>query len=394
MNIFSASFWGQPYWQGIGAMVGLIGVLASPLLTILYDRLFGKKEHQQHINAYKALLLPDRRPSAGEFFWWFILFQAAASYGLSIVARRLLLITPADPNTLLILSFVFLCVVAWGLSAIRRKSLAKLLIGQFLLAFLIFVLIFLGQKGNQAMTENFTWLKHAIGQYLPSDVKQFPVISSLRTIDLHAVPVDLRPQSPRSALTLFLVVYLGTLAFFLFCYTLYKRHHARQVDAFVFLSEKKRKDQMDLLDYQIKQKNLEIKEIERQEKGTAEQVEQRVALSLEREQLAVEQRRLEVTSTRLDVEKKRIQYILELSAQLIDTLYEGGGDPTVRAELLRNTLPIFKEFGHPEQESTALILDHLQRFGQQPRAIVAAMIDPATDPTTSKERNVDVHLQQ
>ena len=54
MSIFSSS-----YWQGIGAILGLLGALASPLLTILYDRLLGKKEHQQHINAYKALLLPD-----------------------------------------------------------------------------------------------------------------------------------------------------------------------------------------------------------------------------------------------------------------------------------------------------------------------------------------------
>jgi hypothetical protein len=373
MNIFSSSFWGGSYWTGIGAVLGLLGVLASPLLTILYDRLLGKKEHQQHINAYKALLLPDRPLSAGEFFRW-LFVQAAASYGLSIVARRLLLINPADPNTLLILSFVFVSVVTWGLSAIRHKSLAKLLICQFLTAFTIFFLIFLGQKGNLLVTENFTWVKHAVGQYLPSGVKQFPVISSLRTLDLHAVPVDLRPKSAQSALSLFLVVYLLTFAFFLFCYTLYKRHYARQVSAFVLLSEKKRKDEMELLDYQIKQKDLEIKDLDRQEKGTVEQIGQKVALALEREQLTVEQQRLEVMSTRLDVEKKRMQYTLELTAQLIDTIYEGGGDPAVRAELLRNTLPIFKEFGHPERESTVLILDHLQQVQPLPRAIPATTL--------------------
>ena len=369
MSIFSSS-----YWQGIGAILGLLGALASPLLTILYDRLFGKKEHQQHVNAYKALLLPDRPLSAGEFFRW-LFVQAVASYGLSIVARRLLLINPADPNTLLILSFVFVSVLTWGLSVIRHKSLAKLLICQFLTAFTIFFLIFLGQKGNLLVTENFTWVKHAVGQYLPSGIKQFPVISSLRTLDLHAVPVDLRPKSAQSALSLFLVVYLLTFAFFLFCYTLYKRHHARQVSAFVLLSEKKRKDQMELLDYQIKQKDLEIKNMEKQEKeAELKQLDQKVALALEREQLTVEQQRLEVVSTRLDVEKKRVQYTLELAAQLIDTLYEGGGDPAVRIELLRNILPTFKEFGHPEQESTALILDHLQQVQPLPRAILATTL--------------------
>ncbi len=369
MSIFSSS-----YWQGIGAILGLLGALASPLLTILYDRLLGKKEHQQHVNAYKALLLPDLPLSVGEFFRW-LFVQAVASYGLSIVVRRLLLINPADPNTLLILSFVFVSVLTWGLSVIRHKSLAKLLICQFLTAFTIFFLIFLGQKGNHLVTENFTWVKHAVGQYLPSGVKQFPVISSLRTLDLHAVPVDLRPKSAQSALTLFLVVYLLTFAFFLFCYTLYKRHHARQVSAFVLLSEKKRKDQMDLLDYQIKQKDLDIKDMERQEKeAELKQLDQKVALALEREQLTVEQQRLEVVSTRLDVEKKRVQYTLELAAQLIDTLYEGGGDPAVRIELLRNILPTFKEFGHPEQESTALILDHLQQVQPLPRAILATTL--------------------
>lgn len=221
----------------------------------------------------------------------------------------------------LILSFVFVSLLVWGLAAMRHKSLAKLLVGQFLTAFIIFFLIFLGQKGNLLVTANFTWLKHAVGQYLPSGVKQFPVISSLRTLDLHAVPVDLRPKSAQGALSLFLVVYLLTLAFFLFCYTLYKRHHARQVSAFVLLSEKKRKDQMELLDYQIKQKDLEIKDMEKQEKeAELKQVDQKVALTLEREQLTVEQQRLEVMSIRLDVEKKRVQYTLELAAQLIDTV--------------------------------------------------------------------------
>ncbi len=366
MSIFSSS-----YWSGVGAILGFLGALASPLLTILYDRLFGKKEHQEHINAYKALLLPDRPLSGGEVFRWLFL-QAAAAYALSIVARRLLLINPADPNTVLVLSFVFVSLLLWGLAVMRHKSLAKMLVGQFLTAFLIFFLIFLGQKGNVLVTANFNGLKHAVGQYLPLGVKQLPVISSLRTIDLHAFPVDLRPKSAQGALSLFVAVYLLTFAFFLFCYTLYKRHHARQVSAFVLLSEKKRKDQMELLDYQIKQKDLEIKDMEKQEKEAGlKQVDQKVALALEREQLAVEQQRLEVISIRLDVEKKRVQYTLELAAQLIDTVYESGGDPAARAELLRNTLPIFKEFGHPEQESTALILDHLQQARPLPRAIPA-----------------------
>lgn len=369
MSIFSSS-----NWQGIGAILGFLGALSSPLLTLLFDRLFGKKEHQEHANAYKALLLPDPPLSAGEIFRW-LFIQAIASYGLSIIVRRLLLINTADPNTVLILSFVSVSILVWGCSAMRHKSLAKLLIYQFLTAFTIFCLILLSQKGSFLVTQNFTWVKHAIGQYLPSDVKQFPVISGLHTLDLHAFPVDLRPKSAQSALSVFIVVYLLTFAFFLFCYTLYKRHYARQVSAFVLLSEKKRKDQMELLDYQIKHKDLEIKDMEKQEKeAELKQVDQKVALALEREQLAVEQQRLEVTSIRLDVEKKRVQYTLELAAQLIDTLYEGGGDPAVRAELLRNTLPIFKEFGHPEQESTTLILDHLQQVRPMPRAIPAAVL--------------------
>lgn len=46
----------------------------------------------------------------------------------------------------LILSFVFVSLLVWGLAAMRHKSLAKLLVGQFLTAFIIFFLIFLGRK--------------------------------------------------------------------------------------------------------------------------------------------------------------------------------------------------------------------------------------------------------
>src|SRR5258708_19873662 len=91
MSIFSSS-----YWQGIGAILGLLGALASPLLTILYDRLLGKKEHQQHVNAYKALLLPDLPLSVGEFFRCLSL-QPVPPYLLSISFLRLLLFHPPHP---------------------------------------------------------------------------------------------------------------------------------------------------------------------------------------------------------------------------------------------------------------------------------------------------------
>lgn len=374
MNLFNLNFWGESFWQGIGVIVSFLSCLASPFLSMLVDRLFSKKESQEHINAYKALLLPDRAPS----FTGVLLFlpvQAAAAYSLYLLALRLFLIKVFNSDTLLTLSFLVVLLLTWGLAASRRKSFATLLTWQFCLAVIIFYVIFLGQKGNTPITKDFSFLKHIVGQYIPTEVKQFPPIASLSGVSLKAIPIDLHVAAPAVAKNEFLIIYALTLAFFLFCYTLYKRHHARQVSAFVQLSEKRRREELDLLDYQDKQASLELKGLEKQEKlEELAQKKELTPLVIEREKLALEEQRLNVVSTRLDVEKKRAQYTLELATLLIDTLYNGGGSPEIRAELLRNMFPALKDFGHPEKESTTVVLEMLQNMEEEPKALSAAVV--------------------
>src|SRR6185437_7463813 len=83
---------------------------------------------------------------------------------------------------------------------------------------------------------------------------------------LQSVPVDLLIHSPAGARTEFIWIYGLTLIFFFFCYTLYKRHYANQIRAFVHLSDRRRKEELDLLDYRQKQANLEITSLTKQEK--------------------------------------------------------------------------------------------------------------------------------
>src|SRR5437588_1717117 len=199
--LFSADFWGGNFWQGIGVMVSFASLLLSPLISMFFERLFGRKENQEYINAYKALALPDRPLTFGE---WFLSLpiQAGASYALFILIQRVFILPQFDTNTLLTLSFGSVFVLTMCLSAIRRKSLARLLTWHLCLAIIVFCLFLIGlswhRDGNAYITHDFSSMKHWIGQYLPTEVKQFPLIANLKAISLQTIPIDFKVASHAS----------------------------------------------------------------------------------------------------------------------------------------------------------------------------------------------------
>lgn len=372
--MFSAEFWASGFWQGIGALASIISFLFSPLLTILIDRLFGKKAEQDYMNAYKAITLPDSALGPGEALF-FLPVQSAAAYCLFILLKRVFLIGQRDTSsTLLVISFVIVFLLTWILSSARRKSLAKLLTWHLCLSFALLCLLLVGinwrNGGNAYITADFTYVKHWIGQYLSSDIKLFPPVVALRNISLTKVPLDLSIASPSTARIMLIQVYFLTLALLLFFYTLRKRHYANRITAFIHLNEKQRKDELEKVDYQDKLAALELKALAKLEKEDELDLkrEQR-GFVLEKERLVLEKERLVVESARLDVEKKRAEYTLELAVRLIDTIYGHGGDPEERIETIRNTLPAFKDFGKPETSSTTVVLQVLRDTQPQPKAI-------------------------
>ncbi len=259
MNIFSAEFWASGFWQGIGALVSIISLFVSPLLSMLFERLFGKKDQQEYVNAYKAIALPDGGLGPGESLL-FLPIQAIASYFLSVLLRQvLLIIKPDGSNTLLVVSFVAVLVFTWGLCFARRKSLAKMLTWHFCLSFLLFCLLLIGvawhRDGNAYITGNFTFVKQWMSQHLPPDIRQFAPLAGLRNIPLTTIPIDIKVASPSAARILFIQVYFSTLAVLFFFYALRKRHRANRLTAFLHLNEKQRKDELEKVDYQDKLAN-------------------------------------------------------------------------------------------------------------------------------------------
>jgi hypothetical protein len=375
-DLFSASFWESNAWQAVGVIATLITCIASPFLSTFVDRLFGKKEDQEHINAYKSLLLPEGGLGAGETIL-FLPIQAIAAYCLYLLGLRVWLWHLQDTTSWLYLSFVIIAITTWGLSAAKRKTLAKLLTWHLCIATSIFLGLELGQHGATLLTHDFSPFKHWLGQHLSADIKQLPVIVNLRSLSLEHVPVDIAVHSPAAARSQFIWIYGLTLAFVLVCYTLYKRHYANRIRAFVHLSERRRREELDLLDYEQKRANLEITALTKQEKEAELDLKKdQRELLLERERLAVEKERLNVESCRLDLEKKRAEYTLDLAVRLIDTLYDNGGNPVIRTELLRNTLPALKDFGHPEKDSTTVVMEVLRTIHEEPPAIPATVVAP------------------
>lgn len=378
VDIFDPTFWGNSAWQGIGVLVALVTWILGPLLTAVLGRLVEKPDAQQkHINAYKALAVREGAMDAGEVFT-FLPIQLLVAYGFSILLRRVLFVNQFDPTSSFELSILIILVVSWGLSIAKRKVLATLLIWQFFVAMLLFYLLLTGHghEGAIPITKDFTFLKHFIGQYLPSDVKNAPIISNLRNLPLNAITVDLNIAHPEATKTLFIFVYAGTMLPFVIGYTFYKRHFALQATAFAHLSERRKQEKLDELTYQERVTALAVQEIEKVEKEEAlDYKRQQTSLLQERDQIALEKERLALVSIRLDVEKKRAEYMLELTKQLVDTLHVEVNTPELRVELIRNTLPALKDFG--QRESTALVFEHLQHIDREtPAAIPTITIDP------------------
>ena len=371
MNVLSPEFWASGFWQGIGALVSIISLFVSPLISIFFERLLGKKDQQDYIGAYKALALPDSALGPGEALF-FLPIQIIASYGISILMQRVILVRQDASNTMLIVSGAFVFLVTWGLCSARRKSLAKLLTWHFCFSAVLFCLILIGvtwQKGGNAyITGNFTFVQHWVEQYLSPDIRQFPPVASLLHLPLTHIPVDLKIASPVVARNLFTQVYFFTLASMLVFYTLHKRHRANRITAFVHLNEKQRKDEFEKTDYQDKLASLELKSLAKKEK------EDELDLKKELRAFIIEKERLLVESTRLDVEKKRAEYTLELAVNLIDTIYGKGGNPDERMDTIRITLPAFKDFGQPEINSTAVVLQVLRDTQPQPQAIPVSIV--------------------
>lgn len=79
---------------------------------------------------------------------------------------------------------------------------------------LAFSVILVGQKAAIPLSKDFTFIEHAIGQYLPSEIKQFPPVASLRSLPLHAIPIDLKVAHPAAVSSLFILIWGISLAFF------------------------------------------------------------------------------------------------------------------------------------------------------------------------------------
>ncbi len=362
----------------IGALASIVGLFVSPLISMFFDRLLGKKDQQDYISAYKAVTLPDSMLGPGEALF-FLPIQAGASYCFFILLQRVLLVRQDTPITLLVESFVVVFVITWLFCFIRRKSLAKLLTWHLCFSTILFCLFLIGiawhKDGNAYITSDFTFLQRWLAQLLPPDIKQFPPITNLLHLSLRAIPIDLKVASPPTAKILLIQVYFSTLAILLFFYTLHKRHRANRITAFVHLSEKQRRDELEKLDYQDKLASLDLKALLKQEKeGELALKNEQRSLVLEKEHLMLEKERLSVESTRLDVEKKRAEYTLDLAVHLIDTIYGKGGNPDERIETIRNTLPAFKDFGQPETNSTTVVLQVLRDTQPQPQAIPVSII--------------------
>ena len=345
---------------------------------MFFDRLLGKKDQQDYISAYKAVALPDSVLGPGEALF-FLPIQAAASYCFFILLQRVLLVRRDTSMTLLAISFVAVFVFTWLLCSIRRKSLAKLLTWHLCFSTLLFCLFLIGiawhKDGNAYIIGDFTFVQRWLAQFLSSDIKQIPPITSLLNISLRTIPIDLKVASPPTAKIVLIQVYFSTLAILLFFYTLHKRHRANRITAFVHLSEKQRKDELEKIDYQDKLASLDIKALLKQEKeGELSLKNEQRSLVLEKERLLLEKERLAVESTRLEVEKKRAEYTLDLAVHLIDTIYGKGGTADERIETIRNTLPAFKDFGQPETNSTSVVLQVLRDTQPQPRAIPVGIL--------------------
>lgn len=376
INIFSANFWALGFWQGLGVLVSVVGLFVSPLLSMWVERLFGKKENQEEVNAYKAILLPDSSLTFGGLLM-LLCGQVAASYCLFIVFKRVFVFKQYDSNVLLTLSATVIFLPTWILCGLRRKSLAKLLTWHVCLVMFLFCLLLVSSHlgGNTYITHDFSMVKDQIRQYLPAELKQIPFVANLRNVPLNAIPIDIRIPSPGAAKIQLIQMYFLTLALLLFFYTLHKRHRANRITAFVHLSEKQRREELDKVEYQDKLMTLEIKTLTKQEKEADLTLKkEQNTLVLDRDRLALEKDRLEVESARLDVEKKRAEYTLELAVRVIDTLYTSGGSPEERSEALRLTLPAFKDFGHSEANSATVIFQVLQEAQERPKAIPVTIV--------------------
>ncbi len=373
-DIFDPNFWGNSVWQGISVVVTIVTWLLGPFVTAFLERLVSKPDAQQkHINAYKALALREGSMSFREIIS-FLPIQSIAAYGLSLLIQRIFFVNQFEPINCFELSLLAVLVVTWGLSLAKRKILASLLTWQFCVSLVALCLILVGHKAAIPITKDFTFLKHFVGQYLSPDVKQAPVISSLRTLPLNAIPVDLTIAHPEAAKTLFGFLYAGTMIPFVSFYSLYKRHLALQVTAFAQLSEKEKQEKLDELHYQERTEALAIKQLEKTEKEEELKYKrEQTTLLKERDTLAVEKERIAVASVKLDLEKKRAEYTLQLTALIVDTLYTGVDTVEMRVELIRNMLPALKDIG--QKESTTIILEHLQHINRETPVAIPAVTE-------------------
>jgi hypothetical protein len=379
LNIFHLAFWQNSAWQGFSGLIAVLTCLASPFLSMLVERLFNKKsETQQQVSAYKALFLREGSLSPGEFLL-FLPLQALVAYCLALAGLRVWGVH-LEEQAWLELCGLGVFFFTWGLSAIKRKSLAKLLVWWVVVASAAFCMVLLGQHLGTPVYQDISPVKHFVGQYLPAEVKQLPILSLLHT--LRAFPTDVHITAPSAGMRLLWIwIYGPVLALFLFGYTFHKQHYARQVSAFAYLSEREKREKYDEMEFQERQASLQIKTVEKEEKEEALAYRrQQTSLLLEKDKLELEKERSAVEGARLELEKKRAEYMLELAKLMVDTLYVEGADLTLRTELLRQVLPALKDFG--QKESTVLLLDHLQTTaGNIPRAIPATIVTP--EPATS-----------
>ncbi len=351
MNIFSPGIWESNVWQSIGVIVSIIFGVGGPYFSAWVEGRINKKD-KEHVNAYKALFAREGSFTGGELIR-FLFPQLIAAYGFSILGSRVLWPNTLDVTTFRYISIVVVLALTYGLSFGKRKTLARLLVWNFILVMLLFVFFLIGQKYAIPTKQNFTWVVVSINQHLPSATRVPANITSFLTPFLKSVPTDLIILQQKAVRGLFIWFYGPTLAIFLIFYTLHKQHRASQVSAYAYLSDKEKKEAKETVSFKHMEVALELRKTELELKQNQS------ATILQREALLIKKEEIELQSICLDVEKKRFEYVLGSAKLLIDTLYENNISPDMRTEMIRNILPSLKEFG--QKESTTIITEFLEQ---------------------------------
>src|SRR5690348_13220181 len=122
MHLFGSDPLRDSIWQFIGVVLSIV---LWVLGLILPQKLFDRKE-EEHISAYRALLLPEAPLGCGGLLVLLPL-QVATAYGIVIVAQRIFLQNHTEQTTLFWTCFISVALFTWSLSGIRRSTLSWVL---------------------------------------------------------------------------------------------------------------------------------------------------------------------------------------------------------------------------------------------------------------------------